>query len=152
MKGQICKLFATFFYVGDFWVGPGTLASAVGVLIAMIFYGNWPMYLVVTAVITAVGFYVSGPTEEFLNKKDPGCVVIDEVAGVMIAFFMLPPEWPVIWIAFFLFRAFDMFKIWPVNKFEEMHGGVGIMMDDVFAGIYTNLTMQLAILLLNVIK
>jgi phosphatidylglycerophosphatase A len=57
----------------------------------------------------------------------------------------LPLSWPVVITAFFLFRAFDMFKIYPVNRLEEIPGGVGVMMDDIIAGLYTNLAMHLAI-------
>ena len=52
---------------------------------------------------------------------------------------------PVMWTAFFLFRAFDMFKIYPINKLEERGGGAGIMLDDIVAGIYTNIIMQIAL-------
>ena len=69
--------------------------------------------------------------------------MIDEVAGMMVAFFLLPVKWPVIITAFFLFRAFDMFKIYPVNKFEGIEGGAGVMMDDLIAGLYTNIVMQI---------
>ena len=83
--------------------------------------------------------------EAMVGRKDPGCVVIDEVAGVLIAFFLLPPVPNVLWTAFFLFRAFDMFKIYPANRFEACKGGTGIMMDDIIAGIYTNLVMHAAL-------
>ena len=95
--------------------------------------------------ITVTGFIVSDRMERIVKQKDPSCIVIDEVSGVMIAFFLLPFSWPVIFTAFFLFRAFDMFKIYPVNKFEPMPGGVGVMMDDIVAGIYTNIVMHIAI-------
>jgi len=71
--------------------------------------------------------------------------VIDEVAGVMLAFFLLPLTPAVAVTTFFLFRAFDMFKIYPVNKFEEIEGSAGVMLDDLFAGLYTNITMQIAV-------
>ncbi len=145
MSDRLVKMLSTWFYVGDFPVGPGTAASAVAVLIAVIFSPNLFLYVCATIAITVVGFMVSGRMEELLGKKDPGCIVIDEVAGIMIAFFMLPLSWPVIFIAFFLFRAFDMFKIYPVNKFEKIHGGVGVMTDDLVAGLYTNIVMQIAV-------
>ena len=63
----------------------------------------------------------------------------------MISFFLLPPTTSVLITAFFLFRAFDMFKIYPVNKFEPLKGGVGVMMDDIIAGIYTFIVMHLAL-------
>jgi len=102
-------------------------------------------YICVTLIVTILGFMVSGRMEEILDQKDPGCIVIDEVAGVMIAFFLLPLTPVVIVTAFFLFRAFDMFKIYPVNKFEQLKGSTGVMMDDVIAGLYTNIVMQFAI-------
>ena len=145
MLKSTARLVSTFFYIGEFPVAPGTLASVAGVLIYIIVGGNLPLFLATTAVVTVLGFLFSGITEKALNRKDPGCIVIDEVAGIMIAFFMLPLEWPVIITAFFLFRAFDMFKIYPVNKFESLGGSVGVMMDDLFAGLYTNVTMHIAL-------
>ena len=71
--------------------------------------------------------------------------MIDEVAGMMVSLFMLPLSWPVMLVGFFLFRAFDMFKIFPANKFEDMGGASGIMMDDIMAGIYTNIVLQVAV-------
>ena len=83
-----------------------------------------------------------------MNKKDPSCVVIDEVSGVMIALFMLPIIPSVLFTAFFLFRAFDMFKIYPANKIEKLPSSYGIMFDDIIAGIYTNMTMHIALKIL----
>ena len=57
----------------------------------------------------------------------------------------MPISWSVIVIGFFLFRAFDMFKIWPANKFEDMGGAAGIMLDDLMAGLYTNIVLQIAV-------
>ena len=88
--------------------------------------------------------------EKITEKKDPGCVVIDEVSGIMIAFFLLPMTPAVIWTAYFLFRAFDMFKIYPVCKFEALGGGKGIMMDDIIAGIYTGVIMHIAVRIVGI--
>ena len=145
MSDKLVKMFSTWFYVGDLPGAPGTAASAVAVLMVVIFAPNTFLYILVTIAVTVLGFAVSGRMETILDRKDPGCIVIDEVAGVMIAFFLLPLTWPVIITAFFLFRAFDMFKIYPVNKFEEIEGGTGVMMDDLVAGLYTNIVMQLAV-------
>ena len=145
MSEKIVKMLSTWFYVGNLPVAPGTAASAVGVVMAMICSSNVFFYICVTLIVTILGFMVSGRMEEILDQKDPGCIVIDEVAGVMIAFFLLPLTPVVIVTAFFLFRAFDMFKIYPVNKFEQLEGSTGVMMDDVIAGVYTNVVMQVAI-------
>jgi len=143
------KFIATFFYLGCFPLAAGSFASLAGALV-WVFWGEQPgLYLGVLAVAVALGFLTGGRVERMLGKKDPACVVMDEFAGVLIAFFALPFSPAVFWSAFFLFRAFDMFKIYPANKFEVSPGSVGIMMDDIVAGLYTNIVMQVALLLVS---
>jgi len=145
MSDKIVKMLSTWFYIGNFPVAPGTAASAVGAVMAMICSPNMILYIIVTLIVTILGFKVSGRMEEILDQKDPGCIVIDEVAGIMLAFFLLPLTPAVVVTAFFLFRAFDMFKIYPVNKFEQLESSTGVMTDDIIAGVYTNIVMQVAI-------
>ncbi len=146
MTHNLARLAATFFYVGYLPLAPGSMASVLGMFIAVALYGQTMLYIVVASVITIIGFLASGKLEKTLGKKDPSCIVIDEVAGVMIAFFMLPLTPAVLWITFFLFRAFDMFKIYPAGKFEKLPGSIGIMADDIVAGLYANIIMHLALL------
>lgn len=145
MNPLIARFIGTFGYVGLLPVAPGTAASAVGVALAFALRHNVPAYVVAAAAITAVGFVAGGIVEKQEGKKDPGCVVIDEVSGMMISLFGIPLSWPVMIVGFFLFRAFDMFKIYPANRLEAMGGGLGIMADDIAAGIYTNITLQIAL-------
>jgi phosphatidylglycerophosphatase A len=145
MPDKFVRMLSTWFYVGDMPGAPGTAASAVAVLIAVIFAPNTFLYVLVAIIITILGFKVSGRMEEILGQKDPGCIVIDEVAGIMVTFFLLPLTIPIVITAFFLFRAFDMFKIYPANKFENIGGATGVMMDDLVAGLYANIVMQIAI-------
>jgi len=145
VSDKLVKMLSTWFYVGNIPGAPGTAASAVAVLMAVIFAPNTFLYVLVAIIVTVLGFKVSGRMEEILDRKDPGCIVIDEVAGIMVAFFLLPLTIPVVITAFFLFRAFDMFKIYPVNKLEKIEGATGVMMDDLIAGLYTNIVMQLAV-------
>ena len=145
MRDRFSRVLATFFFMGNFPVAPGSLASLAGTLLAIALYGYPAVYIVVFLVITVAGFMVSGRVEKLLGQKDPSCIVIDEVSGVLMAFFALPLTPAVVVTTFLLFRAFDMFKIYPVNRFEELPGGVGIMADDLWAGFYTNITMHLAI-------
>ena len=142
-------MLSTFFYVGKFPFAPGTLASYVATLLYLFLPKNFIIFFAIVIVITIIGIYSGAAMEKILKKKDPGCVVIDEVAGMLIALWGLPMNFPIVITAFFLFRAFDMFKIYPANKLEERGGGLGIMMDDIVAGIYTNLVMRLAIWLLG---
>ena len=145
MSNSLAKIFATFFYIGFMPFAPGTTASMAGMLVYFLLYRHMALYILAFVVLTLVGFLTAGRVEKNLNRKDPPCVVIDEVAGVMIALFMLPMTPSVIMTAFFLFRAFDMFKIYPANKLQALTGSLGIMMDDVVAGVYTNATMLLAL-------
>ncbi len=145
MLNFLARLAATFFYLGYFPFASGTIATVASVGLYLWLRPDYKIYLLVLAALTVLGFWASGRTETLVQKKDPSCVVIDEVAGGMIAFFMLPAVPSVIWTAFFLFRAFDMFKIYPINKLEERGGGAGIMLDDIVAGFYTNATMHAAL-------
>lgn len=140
----MATLAATFFYIGKFPVAPGTMGTLAGLFLAWLVAPWVALYCLMTALVMLAGFWASGTAEKAFGKKDPGCIVIDEVAGIMLSFFLVPFSWPVAVIGFFLFRAFDMFKIWPANKFEDMGGSRGIMMDDVMAGIYTNIVLQIA--------
>lgn len=146
------RAIATFFYLGYVPLAPGSMASLIGTLIYLLLYQHIEVYLGVLIVVCLLGFWASGALEKDLNHKDPSCVVIDEVAGVMIAFFMLPPLTSVMVTAFFLFRAFDMFKIYPADTFEAMPGGMGIMIDDIIAGLYTNIIMHAALGIVGTLK
>lgn len=152
MRDKLTKLLATFFYTGYFPVAPGSLATIAGALLSIIFSVNLAGYILAFFMVTIAGFLASDRMEKIAQQKDPSCIVIDEVAGSFIAFFMLPLNIPVWITAFFLFRAFDMFKIYPINKLENLRGGVGVMSDDLLAGLYTNVTMHLALTWLGVYK
>ena len=127
------------------------MASLAGSIICIILNPFKGWYIFLFFLITILGFFVSDRMEDIVGQKDPSCIVVDEVSGVMISFFALPFTPAVFFTTFFLFRAFDMFKIYPVNKWEDKKGGIGVMMDDVVAGLYTNITMQIAIRLANII-
>jgi len=92
--------------------------------------------------ITVLGIWAASRTEQILQLKDPGKVVVDEVAGQMIALlpltiFGLGKVWII--VSFILFRAFDIFKPYPARRFEALRSGLGIMADDVMAGLYAAL-------------
>lgn len=135
---------ATCFGVGYFPVAPGTAATVIGIILAFFLQGT-PLYFTWVVVLTILGIVAADHVEKMSKEKDPGIVVIDEVVGVMIALIGLPITWPVAICGFFLFRAFDMFKIYPINKFEAIPGGRGIVLDDVMAGLYTNIVLSIAV-------
>lgn len=121
------------------------MASAAGVGLAFILREHAVIYFLAGFLVTAAGFLSAGIVEKEEGKKDPGCIVIDEVSGMMITLFSIPLSIPVMLVGFFLFRAFDMFKIYPANKLEDMGGSFGIMSDDIMAGLYANITLQVAL-------
>ena len=145
MRNFLVKFIATVFGVGFLPVAPGTWATVVGVAIAYGLGNNLPAYTILLLVLLVLGIMTSGVLEKQLGQKDPGIVVIDEVVGVMIALWGLPLIWSVMISGFFLFRAFDMFKIYPINKLEAQSGGWGIMLDDCMAGVYSNIILRIAL-------
>jgi phosphatidylglycerophosphatase A len=97
--------------------------------------------VLVIAVVTVLGTWSASRSERVLELKDPGKVVVDEVAGQLIALLPLFNTWesPSLWLvltAFILFRFFDIVKPYPARKLESLHGGLGIMADDLVAGAY----------------
>lgn len=148
--------------VGYFPIAPGTLGSLVGVLlflairrlstILLVPYSfkhqinfftlqsiESAVMLVVILVVTLGGIWAASRSESLFRKKDPGEVVIDEVSGQMIALLstslLIGGVWAVI-SAFILFRAFDIWKPYPIRRLEALESGLGIMLDDVAAGLY----------------
>ncbi len=142
MNNSLAKISATVFYLGYFPFAASSMACIVGGLLSLALTGHWLLYFIVFVGITFLGFAASKQMEKTSEEKDPSCIVIDEVAGALIAFFMLPATWPVLITTFFVYRAFDMFKIYPADLYEVKGNGVGVMMDDIVAGLYANIIMQ----------
>ncbi len=145
MRNFIIRSIATFFGVGYLPVAPGTWATAGGLFIVYFLGDNFAAYTITMLVILALGIMTTGIVAKQMNQKDPGCLCIDEVVGIMISLWGLPLMWSVMISGFFLFRAFDMFKIYPINKLEDQKGGWGIMLDDCMAGVYTNIILRIAL-------
>ena len=126
--------------VGYLPLVPGTYGSllGVGVFLLLRFFA---VQLLVTVVITFLGIWAASRTERLLRLKDPGKVVVDEVAGQMIALLpvslLVTGPWKTwVIVSFILFRLFDIFKPYPASRFEGLPGGLGIMADDLVAGAY----------------
>jgi len=104
--------------------------------------------LLVILLVTLIGIWAAARTEKVQQKKDPSIVVIDEVAGQMIALLSGPfwiQTWWSILTAFILFRLFDIWKPYPVRRLESLESGLGIMADDVLAGVYALIVNSLLI-------
>jgi phosphatidylglycerophosphatase A len=86
--------------------------------------------------VTLIGTWAAHVAEPLLGEKDPGAIVIDEVAGMTLSVLWLPLTVPVLLTGFLLFRIFDVVKPFPANRLQALHGGVGVMIDDLVAGLY----------------
>ena len=135
-------LVSTFFGIGHLPAGPGTWASVATVLLwwflstfvsssHLLIYG-----LAITCALIAIGISASTVVARESGVKDPGFVVIDEVAGQMIPLIIVPLRWKYLLVSLILFRCFDILKPPPLRMLERLPDGVGIMLDDVGAGIY----------------
>ena len=132
----------SFFYVGYLPFIPGTFGSAAGMLLLYGVKGMLPLQLLLTFALTAVGFMVGTTCEKMLHTKDPRAVVIDEVSGIFISFIGVPWNLKTVIFGFFVFRLLDTIKPYPAGKLQNLRGSTGIMLDDIVAGVYTNLILQ----------
>lgn len=140
---------ATFFGVGRLKPGPGTWGSAAAVLLWAAVSRSLPPSLRTGTALglaflaTAVGIPAATRVSRASGKKDPQSVVIDEVAGQLIALIGVPLAWKTFLTGFILFRAFDIVKPPPVRQLEKLPEGIGIVLDDLAAGVCAFVLMQL---------
>ena len=139
------KIFSTFFGIGFFPIAPGTLASFIVVLLYkfFLFKLSWPVFFIVFFILFLAGAMTATMYSAEVKKEDPSVIVIDEVAGQVLALFLLAPIWSLLLINFFLFRFFDVFKPLLIKRAEKFPRGWGIMMDDIVSGIYAGILTNL---------
>ncbi len=122
---------------GYFPFAPGTVGSAVGVALYLLtrhLDPTWHVGLLVA--VCAIGTWASTVAATHFGREDPGHVVIDEVAGQLATLLLLDVGLVGAFVGFLIFRVLDIIKPWPANRLEALHGGFGIMADDVMAGAY----------------
>ncbi|MGB9836248.1 MAG: phosphatidylglycerophosphatase A [Candidatus Saccharicenans sp.] len=143
---KLAKIISTFFGIGLFPLAPGTVASLVVVILYKFFFYRltWPLYLLVFVGVFFLGTFTSSVYAKSLNLKDPGKIVIDEVAGQWLALFLMAPDWTWLAVSFVLFRFFDIIKPLGIKRLENLPYGWGIMADDVGTGLAVNVVLQLA--------
>jgi phosphatidylglycerophosphatase A len=135
---------ATFFGAGFGKPGPGTWGSVAAALLWFLIVSLAHLSIIQTAVLSGaaallallIGIPAASIVERESGREDPGHVVLDEVCGQWIALAASPVDWAHALLALLLFRLFDIIKPWPARQLERLHGGAGIMLDDVAAGIY----------------
>jgi phosphatidylglycerophosphatase A len=147
LNKKFIKLLATGCGSGYSPVAPGTAGTVVGVLLYFpltCFSGS--VYLLFLLGFTAVAVYVARETEVIFHQKDAPCIVIDEVAGLLWTMIFVSPSIYAVITGFILFRFFDIVKPFPVGLLQDkLPGGYGVVGDDVMAGIYSNLVLQMLI-------
>jgi len=146
----IYKLIATALGVGYSPYAPGTMGALMGCVTLLIFnilqilptHPNPLVYVLVIGITTIIGIFA---TNKLLADwgKDPSKVVIDEVVGMWITMVFIPFTWINLLIGFGLFRLFDIYKPFGIRKMENLKDGLGVMADDVLAGIYANIILQI---------
>lgn len=150
----IARLVATGFYSGYFPIAPGTVGSGLALLVLLCFPGlQWLPLLIISVIFFMVGVWSSTIVEKS-DGKDASIINIDEIVGMWLSVIFLPEGLSWYWfiIAFFIFRFYDIVKPQPVDWSQSLSKGWGIMIDDVLAGLYTNITLRLLIYLISILK
>jgi phosphatidylglycerophosphatase A len=148
MKDRLCLIYASGFYIGFIRGAPGTYAS----LITAILYFTVHqlsgrilpvLHLSTVCLITIAGVLAAAELSRRTGKEDPSFIVIDEVAGQLLTFLFLPVSVLNLVLGFIAFRAFDIWKPFPIRRLESFENGVGVMADDLLAGLYGNALLHL---------
>ena len=121
-------------------VVPGTAGSAVGVFVYMLLASlSLKLYILLVCLIIIIAIWLSSVAAHLFSCSDPPQVVIDEICGILVTLGGFPAIWYYMGAGFLLFRIFDVIKPFPANRINDrMHGGAGIVLDDIVAGIYAN--------------
>ncbi|MHB9030527.1 MAG: phosphatidylglycerophosphatase A family protein [Candidatus Latescibacterota bacterium] len=145
LKGFVARSISSGLYVGYIPGAHGTLGSLWGPLLCFLLPPSWltGLWLLIPALFF-VGVWASAVSERYWGH-DPGRIVFDEVVGSLATLAFIPLSVPVIWIGFALFRVLDMLKPPPINSFEKLPHGWGVMGDDLMAGIVSNILLRLII-------
>lgn len=150
--GGPIRLLAFGFGAGLSPVAPGTVGTLVALPLYLLLQGlPIPVYTALTFVLAIAGFWICGTAASELGVHDHPGIVWDEIVGYLITMLAAPKGWPWVIAGFVLFRIFDVVKPWPCGWFDRnVSGGVGIMLDDIVAGIYGLLCLQLVAIWLAV--
>jgi phosphatidylglycerophosphatase A len=144
-KQKLVMFLATGCHIGNLSFAPGTFGSVLGLFLCY-FLSKIRLLLALILTITFIfcSMWAANEAEKILKLKDPGCIVIDEIAGMILTLIGLPFNMMTLILGFVLFRALDIWKPYPVRFLEKkLPGGIGVVMDDVAAGILSNLVLRI---------
>ncbi len=143
---SLLKNIATLGPVGYMPIAPGTWGSAVGLIFAELFDLSLPVCFIIIAVGFMLGVVAAGVAERVIGEQDSGHIVVDEFIGYLVSAYAVPRTHVYLIAAFLLFRFFDILKPFPIGRLEKsLSGGLGIMADDILAGIFANVLLQVTI-------
>jgi phosphatidylglycerophosphatase A len=143
---------ATGFFIGTVPVAPGTFGSLIGLPVCFLLSRlNFLQSVIFILVFILFAIGIASAAEKILKQKDPGQIVIDEIAGLMVTFTGLPFNLKTALAGFLIFRVLDILKPFPIRTLEKrIGGGSGVVLDDVMAGVYGNLILRLVIYLTGI--
>lgn len=149
VEGKTALILASWFGSGLAPFAPGTFGTLAGVPLVLLMgrLGTLQAVLFVLFFV-AVSVWAADVSCRILERNDPSLVVVDEVAGFLLALFLVPLTFGQICIGFFLFRLFDVLKPFPIRNLENLRGGLGVVADDLLAGVYANLSLRLLLFFL----
>lgn len=141
---RVAVFLATAGYTGYFPVAPGTVGSAIGLLVYGLVWWTGSTVLEVALIVGlfAAGVWAGTIAERYFGGIDPGPIVLDEVVGMLVTLAFIPVGWSGALAGFLVFRLFDVIKPFPAARMESLHGGLGVMADDAVAAIYANLVLR----------
>ncbi|ETR73032.1 MAG: Phosphatidylglycerophosphatase A [Candidatus Magnetoglobus multicellularis str. Araruama] len=124
---------------------PGTWGTLVGLpLCYVLSFMSWPFQFMILIAFMPIAAWICGSGEIYLETKDPGAIVIDEIAGIMVTLAFLPFNYITVIAGFLLFRCFDIIKPFPISKAETyFQGGTAVLMDDIIAGLIARLILEI---------
>ncbi len=146
MINRLAVWIATVGPIGRIKHAPGTFGSLAAIPLILLTKDSFEFSLGLFVFFLILGIWSSNCAARTLNLHDPSVVVIDEVCGMLVTFLFVPIHWVSLLIGFALFRFFDVLKPPPIRFLEKAPGGVGIVLDDIGAGLYSNLLLQLILL------
>ncbi|CAB1084526.1 Phosphatidylglycerophosphatase A (EC [Olavius algarvensis Delta 1 endosymbiont] len=144
-KDAVVVFLATGFYVGKIPFAPGTFGTLWGLPLCFFLAGmKLPLAVVCVVLLIALAIWLAHAAEKVLKQKDPGCIVIDEIAGMVVTMIGLPFNLTTASIGYIIFRILDIAKPFPIKTLDKrVSGGAGIVIDDVVAGMFANLLLRL---------
>lgn len=135
-------------------IAPGTWGTLMAIPLYLLFApANWLNYSLIVMIALIAGIYLCHRTAKDINVHDHSGIVWDEFVGYFITMFAVPVEWYWVILGFFIFRLFDIWKPWPIARLDRrVKGGLGIMLDDIIAGIYAWFLMQIFVFILFAVQ